>query len=668
MKPSARSLLAAVIVALFFTLTLASFAEEKAAPPPPATPANPPAPAVTAETPPTPAAVAPAATPAPEAKRTFEVEPPLRSLSDSSAPVQKTDELDPNIKTKKKSRSQQIRERADEQRQRAVERRDAGYGDPIVNVFGDSYLEAGKKSDGVVAVFGSSTSEGEVADSVVAVFGDTRVTGPGAKGEVVTVFGGSYVDAPVGGEVVVVFGDLEFGPNAKVDGEVVCVGGKVTRHPDAVLKGGVKNVAAGKFTSLHAWFELCLRSMRPLALSPRVAWAWGLALAFLAAYIVAALLFRTGAEKCVKTLETSPGFCVLTALLATLILPVLIVLLVVTTVGVVAVPFVGIAVICAALFGKMVILAWLGRRFTGFLGEGPLGHVAFAVLVGGIIVLALYTVPVLGFLLFNFIGWLGLGVVVYTVAQNMKRSRPAPAAAYAAPAPAAAAAYTAPFAPPAQPAPAAVPPAPSVTASVPPSDGPLASAGFVGAAALPAAPVPEIPVSGAIPVDPGVVPPPIQPAPAPVTPPPMVPPMQSFHLPPPLRSTPIISASTLPRAGFWIRLAAMGIDGVLIAIITSIMLHSGPLFFVGLAGYAAAMWKYKGTTLGGIICGLKVVRLDDRPLDWPTSIVRALGCFLSMVMMGFGFIWVAFDREKQSWHDKIAGTTVVLMPKGVSLL
>jgi uncharacterized RDD family membrane protein YckC len=87
-----------------------------------------------------------------------------------------------------------------------------------------------------------------------------------------------------------------------------------------------------------------------------------------------------------------------------------------------------------------------------------------------------------------------------------------------------------------------------------------------------------------------------------------------------------------------------------------------------LAIYASVMWKHKGTTIGGIICGLKVVRLDQRELDWTTAIVRAVSCFLSLVAAGLGFIWVAFDDEKQSWHDKIAGTTVVRVPKGVSLL
>ncbi|MBI4625110.1 MAG: RDD family protein [Verrucomicrobia bacterium] len=129
-----------------------------------------------------------------------------------------------------------------------------------------------------------------------------------------------------------------------------------------------------------------------------------------------------------------------------------------------------------------------------------------------------------------------------------------------------------------------------------------------------------------------------------------------------------ISAATLPRAGFWIRVAALLLDAILLGIIVGILHRGGPTLPLLLAAYGAVMWKMKGTTIGGIVCGLKVVRIDGREIDWATAIVRALGCFLSLAVVGLGFIWVAFDDEKQSWHDKIAGTTVVRMPKGVSLL
>jgi uncharacterized RDD family membrane protein YckC len=137
-------------------------------------------------------------------------------------------------------------------------------------------------------------------------------------------------------------------------------------------------------------------------------------------------------------------------------------------------------------------------------------------------------------------------------------------------------------------------------------------------------------------------------------------------------SPPIISAVTLPRAGFWIRLAAVLLDCVLAGMVFAMLGHvlrflggGFPLWF---AVYNVVMWGAKGTTVGGIICGLKIVRLDDRPVDWGVAAVRGLGGFLSLAVAGLGFIWVAFDPEKQSWHDKIAGTTIVKVPRGTPLV
>ena len=130
---------------------------------------------------------------------------------------------------------------------------------------------------------------------------------------------------------------------------------------------------------------------------------------------------------------------------------------------------------------------------------------------------------------------------------------------------------------------------------------------------------------------------------------------------------PPLNISALPRAGFGIRMGALLLDIILIGIVTH-QSHDHDVFLVLLAAYGAVMWKLKGSTIGGIICGLQVVRVDGRPIDWPTAIVRALSCFLSFAVVGLGFIWIAIDHDRQGWHDKIAGTAVVRSPKGASLL
>jgi uncharacterized RDD family membrane protein YckC len=96
-----------------------------------------------------------------------------------------------------------------------------------------------------------------------------------------------------------------------------------------------------------------------------------------------------------------------------------------------------------------------------------------------------------------------------------------------------------------------------------------------------------------------------------------------------------------------------------------VLRHSFHLELLALAVYGAVMWKLRGSTIGGIVFDLRVVRLDGREVDWSTAIVRALACFLSLAVAGLGFIWIAFDDAKQAWHDKIAGTVVVRLVKGV---
>jgi uncharacterized RDD family membrane protein YckC len=133
-------------------------------------------------------------------------------------------------------------------------------------------------------------------------------------------------------------------------------------------------------------------------------------------------------------------------------------------------------------------------------------------------------------------------------------------------------------------------------------------------------------------------------------------------------AAPVISAAGLPRAGFWIRMAALLLDALLVGFLMHVLDHMFHAELLVLAIYGAVMWKMRGATIGGIVFDLHVVRLDDRPVDWETAIIRALGCFLSLAVIGLGFFWIAFDAGKQAWHDKIAGTAVVRVRKGVPLV
>ncbi|HYP18113.1 MAG TPA: hypothetical protein VEQ65_12950, partial [Opitutus sp.] len=303
------------------------------------------------------------------------------------------------------------------------------FADAVVSIFGSS-TSAGEVGDAMVSIFGSSTSTGRVGDAVVSVMGRSRVSG-GRVGDVVaSIFGNTYVNTEVGDVVVAVLGNVELGPRAIVHGEVVCIGGTVKRHPDAVVHGQVNNVSFGAnfggFEWLHAWISRCLLLGRPLAFDARVMWAWWIALAFVGFYALLALLFPRGVQRCAETLETRPGYSILAAFLVALGTPLAALVLLPTVVGT---PALIVTLFLIGLFGKAVFLAWIGRRLTRTSTRPEGVAPALAVLLGGAVLLLLYTVPVLGFIVAKLTSWLGLGVVFYTMMQSNKRPKLAPAAA-----------------------------------------------------------------------------------------------------------------------------------------------------------------------------------------------------------------------------------------------
>jgi uncharacterized RDD family membrane protein YckC len=477
---------------------------------------------------------------------------------------------------------------------------------------GSVVVEQGEVADEVVAIGGSVQVEGEARRGIVAIGGDATVTGPAGdnvvaifgnvtaakrvRGDIVAILGSARAEDVVNGDMVAIMGDIQLGPKAVVNGDVVSIGGTITRAPGAVVRGNIQAVGVGgtmNFTKYQGWIRECLLLGRPLAFSGNVAGAWVVAAGFLLLYLVFALTASNSVEKCLVTLRERPGRAVLATLLALVLTPIVLVLVAVTGVGLVVMPLLLLGLLGAGMFGRAVLLAWLGRGLLRPFNGTPGASLVVSVALGGVLVALMYTIPIFGFLLWKLLGAFGFGVVVYTIILGMKRDRPAP-----------------------PPRVYAAAPANPFTAQEPP------------------------PAFGLVPVAADTPPP----APAPLPP-----------------------ATTWPRVGFWRRFFALAIDALLIGILVG-PLTKGVLVLPGLAIYAACLWRARGTTIGGIIFGLKVVRLDDRPVDWTTAIVRALACFISLGVVFLGFIWVAFDAEKQSWHDKIAGTIVVRAPRGMSLI
>ena len=124
-----------------------------------------------------------------------------------------------------------------------------------------------------------------------------------------------------------------------------------------------------------------------------------------------------------------------------------------------------------------------------------------------------------------------------------------------------------------------------------------------------------------------------------------------------------------PRAGFWRRFAAVFIDGIILGIVQGIL---GAIFAdsVGIVYLLslAINWGYytyfeggpRGQTVGKMALSIRVLDLKEGgSIGYGRAFVRQLVKIVSGAVILLGYLWMLWDREKQTWHDKAAGSVVV---------
>lgn len=147
-------------------------------------------------------------------------------------------------------------------------------------------------------------------------------------------------------------------------------------------------------------------------------------------------------------------------------------------------------------------------------------------------------------------------------------------------------------------------------------------------------------------------------------------------------------------AGFWRRLIAYTIDGFIIgAVFIALAFIAGIAFFSGTLSSGSSAWINEindpdlmlsftlwfwvfstainivyftyfhgstGRTPGKMLLGLQVVSTDGGQISFGVAFLRSVGYLVSSFIFCLGYIWIAFDKRKQGWHDKIAGTVVII--------
>ncbi|MDQ5987869.1 MAG: hypothetical protein CSYNP_03616 [Syntrophus sp. SKADARSKE-3] len=144
--------------------------------------------------------------------------------------------------------------------------------------------------------------------------------------------------------------------------------------------------------------------------------------------------------------------------------------------------------------------------------------------------------------------------------------------------------------------------------------------------------------------------------------------------------------------GFWRRFIAILIDQIILSAVY------GQLFFLGamagLSGFSLSTYQLSsdailkatgglvilyhafccftnmtyftwfhgagGRTPGKMAMGLMVIQASGQEMTLGVAFLRWAGYIVSFLFFCLGYIWVAFDPKKQGWHDKIAGTVVIV--------
>ena len=142
----------------------------------------------------------------------------------------------------------------------------------------------------------------------------------------------------------------------------------------------------------------------------------------------------------------------------------------------------------------------------------------------------------------------------------------------------------------------------------------------------------------------------------------------------------VLDQNEFVYVGFWPRLGAMFMDGIIIALIsypillmvygtayfTKTELLSGSLDFV--ISYifpivwTVGFWAYRQATPGKMVIGAKIIsaKTGGKP-SVGQYVGRYFAYILSALPLGLGYFWAGWDPKKQTWHDKLAGTVQIHM-------
>lgn len=87
------------------------------------------------------------------------------------------------------------------------------------------------------------------------------------------------------------------------------------------------------------------------------------------------------------------------------------------------------------------------------------------------------------------------------------------------------------------------------------------------------------------------------------------------------------------------------------------------LLLVCLFAFFAKFWTYNGQTLGMQVWGVRIQNRDGTAIDLWQALLRFFIAIGSWLFGGLGFLWMLWDKDRLTWHDRYSESVVVQLPK-----
>jgi uncharacterized RDD family membrane protein YckC len=293
-----------------------------------------------------------------------------------------------------------------------------GKGSADAIVTGESYqLKAGETTNGAVVLIGGN---GEIDGTV--------------NGDLVLIGSKASVAATVNGDLVTIGSNLTFNPGAVANGDYVSVASEVKGEQELTTNG--ERVTLNTYSPVVPVVKEALTNIVQLrSMSPFSIFGWTLAIIMLLVRLLLALIFPKVFVGTEAIMGDRPGPSLLVGLAVILGGAVLSFLLAITVVGIIALPFLALALFILNIFGCASVCYAIGKRIAPQIAEQR--HAAYVWIISGTVVIwVLYCIPIIGFVAAGLVSLLGIGTFAIYLVDRYRSNAPRPLLASSAPAPA----------------------------------------------------------------------------------------------------------------------------------------------------------------------------------------------------------------------------------------